>query len=150
MGIVGGWLEQRTLAWVADMTARHGLSRFNLFAKECVDALSHPSQAAPQRQMAQIAAELRLVGEARYDALLAGMAEFIAQRIDQVQPAWTDKPERFLPRPWFWGVTPPMRAHMLVETPGPFRRRNLFCGYVWLRSSRWAHISNGGGGRSSQ
>ena len=32
--IVESWLEQRTLAWVADMTARHRLLPFNLFAKE--------------------------------------------------------------------------------------------------------------------
>lgn len=62
--IMGGWLEQRTLVWVAEMTARHGLSRFNLFAKEFVDALSHPSQADPQCQMAQIEEEPRLLGEA--------------------------------------------------------------------------------------
>lgn len=54
-------------------------------------------------------------------------------------PAWTEDASRFLPEPRFWGYLPQTRALMLAETPGPFRRRNLFCGYIWLRSDRWDH-----------
>lgn len=126
-----------TLARVAAFASMEDVKNFNLYTKEFVDALSHPKNRSPKRQAEMIADEPMLLEEAWCNALLAGMAEFIAQREDIEVPSWALKPERFLPKPVFWGVTPQMRAHMLAETPGPFRRRNLFCGYVWLRSSRW-------------
>lgn len=126
-----------TLALIASLAKKEGAGKLNLYTKEFVDALSHPDNCTPRRQAEMIADEPMLLEEAWCNALLAGMAEFIAQREDIEVPSWALKPERFLPKPVFWGVTPQMRAHMLAETPGPFRRRNLFCGYVWLRSSRW-------------
>lgn len=131
-------VKSYTLAIVAAFTRTGGVDRFNLYAKEFVDALSHPANRSPQRQLEMIIDEPELLPQPWCNVVLAGMAEFIAQREDIEVPSWTLKPERFLPKPMFWGVTPQMRAHMLVETPGPFRRRNLFCGYVWLRSNRWS------------
>ncbi|MCX7814416.1 MAG: hypothetical protein N2256_02875 [Tepidimonas ignava] len=128
---------RHSLARVAQLTRQHGAQHFNLYAKAFVDELSHPDNRAPQRQASMIEQEPELVGEPWIDALLAGMAEFIAHRSDLPAPAWTEKPERFLSTPKFWGVRPETRAHMLCETPGPFRRRNLFCGYVWLHANRW-------------
>lgn len=128
---------QYSLAHVARQAARMPEQHINLYTKEFVDALSHPANASAQRQWAMIEEEPQLLPWEWANVLLAGMAEFIAHRADLEPPAWTDKPERFLARPRFWGVRPQTRAHMLAETPGPFRRRNLFCGYVWLHSDRW-------------
>ncbi|MDW8335662.1 MAG: hypothetical protein RMK34_01690 [Tepidimonas sp.] len=126
-----------SLALVARLTREHGAARLNFFTKTFVDALSHPANASTQRQRAMIEEEPQLLDEPWINALLAGIAEFIANREDFEPPAWTHKPERFLPQPLFWGVLPATRAHMLAETPGPFRRRNLFCGYIHLHTPRW-------------
>jgi len=127
----------QTLASVAALALVQGDDRFNLFMKEFVDDLSRPDNAAPERQRSMISDEPPLLARPALNAFLAGAAEFIAQRADVEAPLWTMRPERFLQKPVFWGLRPQMRAHLLAETPGPFRRRNLFCGYVWLRSSRW-------------
>lgn len=128
---------ENSLTRVAELTMRHGGQRFNLFTKEFVDALSHPRNASPERQLEMIAGEPMWLQEPWMDALLAGMAEFIANREDLNPPAWTEDAHRFLAEPRFWGYRPETRALMLAETPGPFRRRNLFCGYIWLHSDRW-------------
>jgi len=130
-------VQPLSLADVADLARAHGEDRFNLFMKEFVDALSHPSRCTPAQQQSMILREPVLLTQPMLNAFLAGVAEFVAQRSDVDVPAWAVGPDRFLREPVFWGRRPQTHAHMLVETPGPFRRRNLFCGYVWLHSSRW-------------
>ncbi len=130
--------KQHSLARVAELTRQYGAQRLNIFTKEFIDALSHPDNAAPRCQMRMIEYEPPELEEPWMNVLLAGMAEFIARREDLDPPAWTEKPERFLQKPKFWGVKPETRAYMLSETPGPFRRRNLFCGYIWLYADRWS------------
>jgi len=129
--------SEHSLAKVAELTLQHGQQRFNLFTKAFVDALSHPGNASPERRLEMIADEPIRLPDPWMDVFLAGAAEFIANREDFSPPAWTEDPCRFLPEPRFWGYRPETRALMLAETPGPFRRRNLFCGYVWLHSNRW-------------
>jgi hypothetical protein len=41
-------------------------------------------------------------------------------------PNWVNKKEYFLSRPWFYGGLESIKAFLLVESPGPFRRRNIF------------------------
>jgi len=133
-----------TLARVAMLTlasAGPAESRFNLYMKEFVDELSRPENDTPQQVALMIQDAPADLPAAPLNAFLAGAAEFLAQQRDIAVPHWALAESRFLPHPVFWGLRPQSRAYMLVETPGPFRRRNLFCGYVWLHSDRWSNAS---------
>ena len=61
-----------------------------------------------------------------WDAYLAATAAALAQRLKQLPPSWTRQPERFLHEPWYASPGSHMRALLLLESPGPFRERNLF------------------------
>ncbi len=119
------------------MTLQNGMAHINLYTKEFVDALSHPHCSDARVQLSMIEHEPALLPEPWANALLAGLAEMVAQRVGAPAPAWTEGNERFLPAALIFGYTPQVRALMLVETPGPMRRRNLFCGHVDLQSQRW-------------
>ena len=43
-------------------------------------------------------------------------------------PGWVDRPEYRLREPWFLLSGTALRAWLLVSTPGPFKRRNIFTG----------------------
>ncbi len=60
------------------------------------------------------------------DAYLAAVAEYLCREAGLSPPAWTEGPEYFLPKPWFAGGLENLKAILLVESPIPFRRRNLF------------------------
>lgn len=56
---------------------------------------------------------------------VAAMVELAAHQRRIAPPAWTrDVPP--LPEPWFAAPLQSLRAHLLVRSPVPFRRRNLF------------------------
>lgn len=61
-----------------------------------------------------------------YDAYLAATAESLALEHNFPVPVWADNEKRKLRRPWFALVWPGMRAVLLLESPAPFRSRNLF------------------------
>jgi len=137
-------ITPETLAQVATMALSEPdlvRSRFNLFMKGFVDEISRPANNTPQRVALMIQDEPAELPFAPFNAFLAGAAEVLAQRQDIAVPDWALAESRFLPRPAFWGSRPQTRSYMLVETPGPFRRRNLFCGYVRLHSNRWSNAS---------
>lgn len=48
-----------------------------------------------------IRAEPSTVGDPRWDALLAGIAEYVSRRAGIPVPGWASAPGRFLPRFWF-------------------------------------------------
>ena len=60
------------------------------------------------------------------DAYLAAVAVTLSRRIQCPTPAWTRDQRRTLEYPWFASAGRHMRALLLVESPGPFRERNLF------------------------
>jgi hypothetical protein len=60
------------------------------------------------------------------DAYLAAVAEYLCLETDMDPPNWVNKKEYFLSRPWFYGGLESIKAFLLVESPGPFRRRNIF------------------------
>ncbi len=60
------------------------------------------------------------------DAYLAAVAEYLCREAGLPPPAWTERPEYFLHEPWFAGGLESLKAILLVESPVPFRRRNLF------------------------
>jgi len=60
------------------------------------------------------------------DAYLAATAAALSARLGLPRPEWTEAPERYLSRPWFASPGSSLRACLLLESPAPFRERNLF------------------------
>jgi hypothetical protein len=73
-----------------------------------------------------VSTEPPLTGSARFDALLAAIAEHIAARHGVAGPLWSVTLERFLAVPWWVSQLPSARMHALVWTPAAFRRRGVF------------------------
>jgi hypothetical protein len=65
-----------------------------------------------------------LVGDPRWDALFAGLAEHLAMRDREAAPSWSAS--RSLKRFWFPFDTPGARAQALVHAPAALRRRGVF------------------------
>lgn len=104
--------------------------------KEFIDHLTFISQRAtysggpisiPPSAFADEPSEL---STAALNAHLGGMAEFLAGLSDAPVPDWCNKDRFFLDDPCV--VAPGlMSAEMIIsQTPGAFKRRNLFCGRV--------------------
>ncbi len=60
------------------------------------------------------------------NAYWAAMVETLCREAGLPVPAWTESPRCFLKRPWFAGALESLKAVLIVESPVPFRRRNLF------------------------
>ena len=65
-------------------------------------------------------------GEARFDAALAGVAEFFAAEGALVAPAWVNGPARFVDPRWFVVSRPAFHAYTLTNTPACFARHGVF------------------------
>jgi hypothetical protein len=72
-----------------------------------------------------LALSLGEIGRVR-DAYLAATAEALAVAQHFPVPEWTGAVTRKLHRPWFASPLAALRAVLLVESPAPFRSRNLF------------------------
>lgn len=68
----------------------------------------------------------RLADSGRADAMLAALAVQLAGQFSLRVPAWVDNPMRFLNKPWFAYNSHEARMFLLVDSPAPFRERNLF------------------------
>ncbi|MGH2903659.1 MAG: helix-turn-helix domain-containing protein [Solirubrobacteraceae bacterium] len=65
-------------------------------------------------------------GDARFDAALAGVAEFFASEGAISAPAWVDEPGRFVEPWWFVASLPAFHAYTLARTPAVFARHGVF------------------------
>jgi transcriptional regulator with XRE-family HTH domain len=65
-------------------------------------------------------------GDARFDAALAGVAEFFAAEAAIAAPAWINSPERFVEPWWFVASSPAFHAYTLANTPACFARHGVF------------------------
>jgi transcriptional regulator with XRE-family HTH domain len=65
-------------------------------------------------------------GDARFDAALAGVAEFFADEGAIPAPKWVDDPERFVEPWWFVASRPAFHAYTLANTPAVFARHGVF------------------------
>jgi len=63
------------------------------------------------------------VGDERWDALLAALAEHLYARHDLAPPAWAES--RVLRRPWFPAPLAIQRADELVRAPAAFRKHGV-------------------------
>ena len=85
--------------------------------------------ASDDDRYAAIEQEPDLTGDARLDALVGGIAEYLAKqrRLGRVPP-WAGGSARRLPEPWFTtsSTSPAMREYLTFASPGEFASRNIF------------------------
>jgi transcriptional regulator with XRE-family HTH domain len=77
-------------------------------------------------RIALIADEPPPTGDARFDAALAGVAEFFAAEAGIAAPVWVNGPGRFLEPWWFVASRPAFDAYTLANTPALFARHGVF------------------------
>ena len=65
-------------------------------------------------------------GDPRFDAALAGVAEFFASEGAISAPAWVNGPGRFVEPWWFVASLPAFHAYTLAHTPAVFARHGVF------------------------
>ncbi len=82
--------------------------------------------ADPHTRQAMITDRPDPVGDPRFDAYLAALAEYLAIRHGLQVPAWVEEPQRFLDQWWFPTRFRSLHAMALVESPASFRRRGIF------------------------
>jgi hypothetical protein len=80
-----------------------------------------------------LADEPRPIGDERWDALLAAIAEHLAAQHDLAPPAWTEL--RVLERPWFPAELTAQRADALVTAPAAFRKHGVYLSAADLGSA---------------
>lgn len=121
-----GWRRPRSLfAVVRDAESTEDIG-YNL-----ADFLDHVNLLAKQpatgvRLAASLRTEPPRTGDAVQDAYLAAVAAHLAHRHGLRAPAWTEKKNRRLARPWFALPDAWARATLLRDSPAAFRERNLF------------------------
>jgi transcriptional regulator with XRE-family HTH domain len=72
-----------------------------------------------------IAQEPAPTGDSRFDATLAGVAEFFATERGIPAPGWVDQPDRFVEPLWFVASRPEFDAYTLANTPAAFARHGV-------------------------
>jgi len=64
-------------------------------------------------------------GDSRFDAALAGVAEFFATQRGIPIPRWVEQPDRFVEPLWFVASRPEFDAYTLANTPAVFARHGV-------------------------
>lgn len=77
-------------------------------------------------QIALLRDEPPRTGDTRFDAALAGAAEFFAREAAIPAPKWVDRPERFVEPWWFVSSSRSFDAYVLSQTPAVFARHGVF------------------------
>lgn len=77
-------------------------------------------------RIALIREEPPKTGDTRFDAALAGLAEFFAIEGGIPIPAWVNHPDRFTEPWWFVASRPAFHAYTLAHTPAVFARHGVF------------------------
>ncbi len=83
--------------------------------------------AADRREQARmVTAEPLPTGDDRWDAFVAGLAEWLTVRAGMPTPPWTQAPGRFLDGGWWVTPLASMRAWEYAGTPVSLQRRGVF------------------------
>lgn len=77
-------------------------------------------------QAVLVSVEPPSTGDPRFDAALAGAAEFFAREAAILAPSWVDGPRRFVEPWWFVSSKPSLDAYTLAHTPAVFARHGVF------------------------
>jgi hypothetical protein len=92
-----------------------------------------------QDRYASIEREPTITGDARLDALVGAIADYLAKqrRLGRVPP-WVSGPARRLSSPWFTTASPTdaMREYLTFASPAEFASRNIFTEERPLRRAR--------------
>jgi hypothetical protein len=84
-------------------------------------------ESAPVEERAALVANSpRLVGDRRYDALLAAIAEYLCARNGMLPPDWVEDEFRFLELWWFVSGVRSLHADAIAHSPISFARRGVF------------------------
>ena len=78
----------------------------------------------PGAQPSLLVDEPSPIGDERWDALLAALAEYLAAQHDLAPPDWAEL--RVLRRPWFPAQLKVQRAEALVRAPAAFRKHGVY------------------------
>lgn len=73
-----------------------------------------------------ISEEPQRTGDVRFDAALAGLAEFFAAEAQIPVPEWVEGDGRFAEPWWFVTSRPAFHAYVLAQTPSSFARHGVF------------------------
>jgi hypothetical protein len=73
-----------------------------------------------------VAVPPRPSGDARYDALLAAVTEYVCARKGLLPPNWVDDNSRFLSTWWFVSGLNTLHADAIAHSPISFARRGVF------------------------
>jgi transcriptional regulator with XRE-family HTH domain len=82
------------------------------------------ADAAARRRM--ITAKPPLTGDPRWDAFLAGLAEWLAVRAGMPAPGWVRDEGRYLRRGWWVSPMKSMRAWEYAGSPASFQNRAVY------------------------
>lgn len=66
------------------------------------------------------------VGDARWDALIAGVVEDVARRAQASTPGWTREPSRYLDEWWFVSDVSRLHPQILTETPAALANHGVY------------------------
>jgi transcriptional regulator with XRE-family HTH domain len=77
-------------------------------------------------RIALIRDEPESTGDSRFDAALAGIAEFFAAESGIPAPKWVNGPSRFTEPWWFAATRTAFHAYTLANTPAVFARHGVF------------------------
>ncbi len=80
----------------------------------------------PCARMRAIEDEPPPIGDRRWDAMVAGLAEHYAFHYDLLVPLWALDERRFLEAFWFPVDLPSVRVTALVSSPASLARRGIF------------------------
>ena len=111
------------LADVAEVAAKGG--RFELAFRSFLDRFREsPSASALVDEPTRLAGSIS--DGAVIDAYLAAAADTLSAEHSFPVPTWVAASDRCLARPWFALPWAGMRSILILESPAPFRSRNLF------------------------
>jgi hypothetical protein len=114
----------KSLADVASLTAQG--ESFDFCLRNFLDVFyAGPTETALLNEPSSLAQKNPRLGQIE-DAYLAATAEWLAWKFNLQPPSWAFSPTRSLHRPWFASQLAALRAILLLESPAPFRARNLF------------------------
>lgn len=112
-----------TLADVAEVAANG--DRFELAFRSFLDRFrERPDESALKAEPIRLAG--KITEGAVIDAYLAATADTLSAEHSFPVPSWVSAADRSLPRPWFALPWAGMRSILILESPAPFRSRNLF------------------------
>lgn len=116
--------EAPSLARLAQWLANSDEARRELLLAEFMEAYTYAAT-DPAAKDAICRDEPDLTGDPHWDALVAGLAEYLAERDGFAMPLWVNQPDRSSSDTWYFLDLPSARVEADRDTPAAFRRRGV-------------------------